>query len=154
MRHCCDAAVQQNMEVMMSPKIQADYAKAFASFKLPQLDLQALAELQSRNFDAVLQASQILADAGKAVVRQQIELVTAVLEDAVKSSQEVIEAPTPEAKLAKGIDATKASYGRFSAAVKDFAALVGKPGQKAADILQRRLIDNTGELEAMVARAA
>src|SRR5437667_1465167 len=74
MRHCCDAAVQQKMEMMMSPKIQADYAKAFASFKLPQLDLQALAELQSRNFDAVLQASQILADAGKAVVRQQIEL--------------------------------------------------------------------------------
>ena len=138
----------------MTPKIQAEFAKALASFKPVQFDIQALAELQNRNFAAVLQAGRILGDAGQAVMRQQIELATATLEDAMKSSQEVIEAPTAEAKLARSIDALKASYGRLSAAAKDFAALVGKPGQKAADILQRRLIDTTGELEAMVAPAA
>ena len=138
----------------MTPKFQADLTKALATFKLPQVDLQALTELQSKNVDAVLQASRVLADAGQAVARHQIELATAAVEDAVKASQKVFEAKTPQDTLATQIDATKAAYGRATQAVKDLAELVAKPGQKAADILQKRFLAQSAELEALVAGPA
>jgi phasin family protein len=138
----------------MTPKFQADLTKAFATFKLPQVDLQALSELQSRNVDAVLQASQVLAEAGQAMARRQIEFATAAVEDAVKASQQVFEAKSPEASIATQIDVAKATYGRIAQAAKEFADLVGKPGQKAADILQQRFLAQTQEIEALVAATA
>ena len=138
----------------MTPKFQAEIAKAFGSFKLPQVDLQALSQLQSKNIDAVLKATQLLADAGQAVVRRQLEVASQGIEDAVKASQQVFEAKTPEAKFASQIDATKAAYGRTAKAVKELAELVAKPGQKAVDILQARFLAQTAELEALVAKTA
>jgi len=138
----------------MTPKFQAELAKAFATFKLPQVDLQALTEVQSKNVDAVLKATQLMTDAGQVLMRRQLEVATQSLEAAVKASQQVIEAKTPEAKLATQIDAAKAAYGRVTKAAKELAELVAKPGQKAADILHARFLAQTAELEAMVAKAA
>jgi phasin family protein len=138
----------------MTPKFQADLTKAFATFKLPQVDLQALTEFQSKNVDAMLQAGQVLADAGKAVARHQFALASAVVEDAMRASQLAFEARSPEAQLATQIDATKAAYGRVTQAAKELAELMAKPGQKAADILQKRMLAQSAELEALVASAA
>ena len=138
----------------MTPKFQADLTKAFATFKVPQVDLKTLTELQSKNVEAVMKASQLLAEAGKAVAKFQIELATKAVEDAVKTSQAVIEAKTPEAKFTTQVEAAKASYGKLTQSAKELADMIAKPGQKAADILQKRFIAQTQELEAMVAAAA
>jgi phasin family protein len=138
----------------MTPKFQADLAKAFATFKLPQVDLKSLTDLQSKNVDAMLKASQLMAEAGKAVAKFQMELATAAIEDAMKTSQAVIEAKTAEAKFATQVEAAKASYGKLTQSAKELADMIAKPGQKAADILQKRFIAQTQEFEAMVAAAA
>ena len=138
----------------MTPKFQADLAKAFASFKLPPVDLKALTALQSKNVEAMLKAGQVLAEAGKAVMQRQIELASQGIEDAVKASQLVFAAKTPEAKLATQIDATKAAYGRAAKTAQELAELVAKPGQKAADILQARFRAQGAELEALFGKAA
>lgn len=138
----------------MTPQFQADLAKAFATFKLPSFDLEALSELQSKNVEAVMQASKLLTDAGKALVQRQMDVATQGIELAVKASQQVLDASTPEAKFTTQIDATKAAYSRATAAVQDLAELMAKPGQKAADILQARFVAQARELENMLAKAA
>jgi phasin family protein len=138
----------------MTPKFQADLTKAFATFKMPQFDLQALADLQSRNMEAVMQAGQVLAEAGNAVARHQFELASAVIGDAMRASQQAFEARTAEAQLATHIDATRATYGRVTEAAKSLAELMAKPGQKATDILQKRFLAQSAELEALVTPAA
>ena len=129
-----------------------DVGKAFAGFNFPGFDVDSLIAAQRKNFEAFTQANQLAVEGVQALVKRQVEIVTAAIEEASTALKELTVPGGAEEKLAKNTELAKASYEKALAASRELATLVTKTGDEAFGVLNRRFTESFDEIKNFAAK--
>ncbi|HXE16520.1 MAG TPA: phasin family protein [Stellaceae bacterium] len=129
-----------------------DVGKTFAGFNFPGFDVDSLIAAQRKNFEAFTQANQLAVEGVQALVKRQVEIVTAAIEEASTALKELTVPGGAEEKLAKNTELAKASYEKALAASRELATLVTKTGDEAFGVLNRRFTESFDEIKNFAAK--
>ncbi|MEO3434714.1 phasin family protein [Inquilinus sp. CAU 1745] len=125
-----------------------DVTRMMGDFRMPGMDAEAVMTAQRKNVEALTAANQRAMEGMQEVARRHVEIMRRAVEDMTASVAEFATAGTPEAKVAKQADLTKASFERTLAGMRELSEMLAKSNAEAADIINRRIaamLDETGK---------
>jgi phasin family protein len=129
-----------------------DMSKAFAGFAFPGFDVESLIAAQRKNFEAFTQANQVAVEGIQTVMKRQVEIATAAIEEAQSALKELTVPGGAEEKLAKNAEMAKTSYEKALAATRELAELVTRTGDNTFGVLNRRFTEGFDELKELAAK--
>lgn len=136
------------------PFFELDVSKLVSEFKIPGVDIDALAASQRRNIEAVSAANQLAIEGFQAVVRRQAEILRQTLEESSSLISELMGAGSPEDKLAKQAELVKIAFEKALANMRELAEMVAKSNTEASNVISKRVSESLEEFKAIVAKAA
>lgn len=125
-----------------------DMTKIMGDFRMPGMDAEAVMTAQRKNVEALTAANQRAMEGMQEIARRQVEIMRRAVEDMTASVAEFATAGTPEAKVAKQADLTKASFERTLAGMRELSEMLAKSNAEAADIINKRIaamLDEAGK---------
>ncbi|HUA56834.1 MAG TPA: phasin family protein [Candidatus Sulfotelmatobacter sp.] len=129
-----------------------DFSKMFAG--MPGLNAEALAAAQKRNFDAMVQAGQVVATGAQQVVARQSAMLQTMVQEGVAAMQAAWGAKDPQVGLKNHFEYLTASHQKALALAAEIAEIAQKTGQEAFELLRKRAEETTAEVVAFQKKAA
>lgn len=129
-----------------------DFSKLFAG--MPGLNPEAFAAAQKRNFDAMVQAGQVVATGTQQVVARQSALLQTMVQEGIAAAQAMWGSKDPQVGLKTQFDYLTASHQRALALAAEIAEIAQKTGQEAFELLRKRAEETTAEVVAFQKKAA
>jgi phasin family protein len=129
-----------------------DFTKLFAG--MPGLNPEAFAAAQKRNFEAMVQAGQLVAAGTQQVVARQSAALQAMVQEGVAAMQAAWGAKDPQVGLKTHFDYMTTSNQKALALAAEIAEIAQKTGQEAFELLRKRAEETTAEVVAFQKKAA
>jgi len=124
-------------------------------WKMPSFDLEAVAQCQRRNIEALTQANQLALEGTQAwlkrnleLARQSMEEFQAMLSDFAKPDGSV------EDRLARQAEYSKKAMEKGLANIRDLADLVTKTNADAMNVIAKRVTESFEEVRELSQKAA
>ena len=119
-----------------------------------QLTLQTLTDIQIRNLKAAVLAHTVLVETAQTLLRRQVEITQANLQDAIKQAQAVLAAPDLPTALSVQIDVAKAAVEKAGVQLREVTELTARGGQQVFQILRQCTEATASEVRALTRAAA
>ena len=87
-----------------------DMSKVFDGFRFGGFDVQAMAEAQRKNLEALTQANQLAIESVRALVQRQGEIAQEAANEASAVLRDWTQPGAPQDRLAKSFDAAKLAF--------------------------------------------
>jgi phasin family protein len=123
-----------------------DMSKVFDGFRFGGFDVQAMAESQRRNLEALTQANQLAIEGVRALVQRQGEIAREVVEEASTALREWTQPGAPEDRLAKSLDAAKLAFEKSIANARELNELGGKASADVFGVIAKRVSEGFDEV--------
>ncbi|MCX8133560.1 MAG: TIGR01841 family phasin [Roseococcus sp.] len=135
-----------------SPFTPEEMMKLFGSMKLPSAEqLQALAEAQKRNLEAMVAANRLAMEGAQALARRNLDILQQAMAELTRTMQTLASLEgSPAEKAQQQAAALKAAYERAVAHMKELADLIQKSNGEAMEVLNRRFSEALDELRALM----
>ena len=127
-----------------------DVTKAFAAFKMPGFDVDALVAAQKRNFEAMTEASKLAVAGVQKVASLQAEILRASLEESAEATREVATSPNLEDKAAVQAAYAKGAFDKGLANARNVNDLVAKTSYDAFSVIAKRISESFDEYQSLV----
>ena len=128
----------------------ADMSKIVSDFKIPFFDTEALMSTYRRNLEAMVSVNQAAMETAQTLARRQADLVRQGFEEATGLMNAIVASPTPEEKVMRQAEASKAAVEKYVANARDFADTVSKYHAKALDTVSTRMNESVEELRGII----
>jgi phasin family protein len=123
-----------------------DVSKAFGDFPLPGIDVEAIAQTQRKNIEALTQANQLAAEGIRALAERQAGMVQQAIADASGLFREWTQPGAPEERLAKNVEVAKQAFEKGLANMRELNDLSAKAGIDVFSVFARRLSQSFDEV--------
>jgi len=120
------------------PAFDFDMLKSFNQFKTPGFDFEAMVATQRKNIEAATAASQRGFEGMSAMMTRQADVARESAESAMKVASDFA-AASPEERVSKQADLTKASYEAFIANGREAYDMVTKTADEAMVLINSRV---------------
>ena len=137
-------------EPFTNPFFGADFAKNLGDFKFPGFNFEALLAAQRRNIEAITAVNQAAIEGVQALARRQADLVRQSVEEATGVVNAIISSPTPEEKVIRQAEASKAAVDRCLANARDVTETLTKCNAQALEVVSTRLNEGLEELRGII----
>ena len=136
-------------------ELQSDIRRLMGEWRLPNIDLDAVAQSQRKNIEALTQANQLALEGTQAWVRRNLELARQGMEELSTMLTEVTK-PTGsmEDRLARQAEYSKKAIEKGLANLRDLAELVTKANSEALGVLTKRVSESLEEVRDYTQTAA
>jgi phasin family protein len=131
-----------------------DVSKAFNDFRVPGIDLDALAAAQRKNFEALTQANQLAVEGLQAVAKLQTEIAQKSIEEASALVRDWTQPGAPEERLANTVEAAKQALEKGLANARELNALTVKASEDVFSVIARRVSEGLDEVRLYVKKQA
>ncbi len=125
-----------------------DVTKAFAAFKMPNVDVDALIAAQKRNFEAMTEASKLAVAGAQKVASLQAEILRESIEEGAEAAREVAAAKL-EDKAAAQASYAKEAFEKGFANVRSLNELGAKTSYDAFGVIAKRISESFDEFTAL-----
>ena len=124
-----------------------DVTKAMADFRVPGVDVEAVVASQRKNIEALTQANQLAVEGVQAVLRRQTEIARTAIEEFSSMFRDFVQ-PTssPEDKIAKQAEYSKAALEKGLANARELTELVTKANTEAFNVINKRFTETLDEV--------
>jgi phasin family protein len=124
-----------------------DFRRVMGEWKIPNFDLDAVAQTQRRNIEALTQANQLALEGTQAVIRRNMELAKQGVEELQSMMSELTKPNgSMEDRLARQADFSKKAIEKGIANFRDLADLMTKANTEAMNVLTKRVADSLEEV--------
>lgn len=137
------------MAKQANPFMDMDISKMLSELKLPMVDMDAVMAAQRRNIEALTTANKLAFEGMQAVARRQADIMRQMTEEMSSMLTTLMSAGTPEERLSRQADATKQTFEKMLANMRELAEMLGKSNNEAAEIIQNRISESLDELKNM-----
>jgi phasin family protein len=110
-----------------------------------KVEIEAIRRAHERNMAAMLEATQLVVEGAKTLIRRQAELVRAGIEESNSVIRDLAEARTQEERLAVQAAAAKSALDQSLLGSRELAEIALRSGNEAIDIINRRLREGVDE---------
>lgn len=141
---------------LSNPFLEADFSKFFdmpkfvGDLKVPNVDIDALLTAHRKNLEALTSANQAAFEGLQSLARRQAELVRQSFEDTTSLLNSIVSQQTPEEKLAKQAEVTKATLERNVSNLKELTEMVAQTNYQAIEFISKRVSEGLEELRSIV----
>lgn len=137
------------MADQMKPFWDMDVSKMMSDMKVPGVDMDALMQSQRKNIEAVTAANKLAFEGMQAVATRQTEILRQTMDEMSKMMSDMMSAGTPEDRMAKQADLTKAAFEKSLANMREIAEMIAKSNSEAADVITQRVSATLEEIKTM-----
>ena len=123
-----------------------DVAKVFGDFRLPGIDVDAIAAAQRKNFEALTQANQFAVEGLRAVAKRQAEIAQKTIEEASALVRDWTQPGAPEDRLANTVEAAKQAFEKGVTNVRELNDLTTKASTDVFNVIARRVSEGFDEV--------
>ena len=116
--------------------------------------MEGMMQLYRRNMEAMAAAQQMAWENAQEIARRQAELARQNIESAASLMQTVIAAQTPEEKVARQTEATKATMERCTANLKEVTDMMAKTQSQAMDAMNSHVCETLDQIQTIMKNAA
>lgn len=128
----------------------ADFTKMAQDFKAP-FSMEPLLAAQRRNIEAFTAVNQAAYESMQSLARRQADLVRQSVEDATSLVSALMSSPaSPEEKVLRQAEASKAVVEKCIANARDVAETLNKCNTQAMEVVSSRLSESLEELRGMM----
>jgi len=133
----------------------SELRRMIGEWKMPNLDLDALAQAQRKNMEAFTQANQMAVAGTQNWMRRNLELARQSMDD-MSAMFEALTKPTGtmEERLARQTELSKKALEKGLANFRDLAELVTKANTEAFGVLSKRMSESLVEARDLTQKAA
>ena len=139
-----------------NPFFEADMSKLFdiskmsSDLRMPQFDMEAATAVQRRNIEAYTALGQAAFDSFQSLWRRQADVMRQMMEETSQTMQSMAGCATPEEKVIKQVEASKAAMDKCLANVRDVAETVAKCNNQALETVSNRMNEGLDELRGII----
>jgi phasin family protein len=123
-----------------------DLSKVFGDLRVPGLGLEALAESQRKNYEALAQANQLAIEAMRAVTQRQGEIAREAVEEASAALRDWTRLGAPGDCVANSLDAAKLAFEKGIANVRELSEMGSKRSADVFGVIARRVSEGFDEV--------
>lgn len=130
-----------------------DVTKALSDFRVPGLDVEAVASSQRKNIEALTQANQLAVEGIQSVLRRQVEITRQTFDDFSQLLRESVQpAGSPEDRLAKNAEFSKSILEKGIANARELTEIVTKANTEAFNVINKRVSEGLEEVRDYAAK--
>jgi phasin family protein len=124
-----------------------DLRRMMGEWKVPNLDLDAVAQTQRKNIEALTQANQLALEGTQAWMRRNLELARQGMEDLQAMMSELTKPNgSMEDRIARQAEISKKAIEKGLANFRDLADLMTKANSEAMNVLTKRVTESLEEV--------
>jgi phasin family protein len=123
-----------------------DVSKAFGEFRLPGFDVEAIAQTQRKNLEALTQANQLAVEGVRALAERQVGIVQQAMTEASGLFREWTQPGAADERLAKNVEVAKQAFEKGLANARELNDLSAKAGLDVFSVFARRLSQSFDEV--------
>jgi phasin family protein len=138
-----------------SPKTPHEaFTAAFGEMKVPKApDVDALMATHRRNLEVLAEANRLAMEGAQAMMKRQAELAQQAMGAFTEGLQQLSKAEAPGAKAARQAKLMKEAYERTVRNSQELADLIRRANSEALNLLNKRIGEAMGEVEALLSKA-
>lgn len=130
-----------------------DPTAGFASFQLPNLDIDSLVATQRRNIEAVTAANTLAADGIKTLAARQAEVARSAVDEYVTAVRELMAVKDPQASAAKQVAFAKSAFEMTVSNMREFAEIATVVNTQTFEVLNKRFVEGLDEIHEFATKA-
>jgi phasin family protein len=124
-----------------------DLRRVMGEWKMPNFDLEAVAQAQRRNIEALTQANQLALEGTQTWLRRNMELARQGMEELQSMMSELTKPNgSMEDRLARQADFSKKAIEKSLANFREMADLMSKANTEAMNVLTKRVSESLEEV--------
>jgi phasin family protein len=127
-----------------------DVTKLFQQFKVPGVDMEAIAESRQKDMHALVDANKAAQEAMQALVRKQTEVLTQAMEEIQGSAKALAAGGDVASDPAKQTELVRDAYQKALADMKELADMARKSQTDALAIISQRAMQSLEEMKKMM----
>jgi phasin family protein len=127
-----------------------DMSKMMGEFKMPQFNFEALMSAQRKNIEAMTAVNQAAFEGIQAVARRQAELIRQGLEETTQTMKAVMSTSSPEEKVIRQAEASKAAADKCMANAREIADTLAKCNTQVMETVSTRMSEGLEELRDII----
>jgi phasin family protein len=132
-----------------------DVRRLMSEWKIPSFDLDAVAQSQRRNLEAITQANQLALEGTQAWMRRNLELARQSMEDLQTMFSDFAKpSGSVEDRLARQAEYSKKAIEKGLANFRDLTDLVTKANADAMGVIAKRVTEGFDEVRELSQKAA
>ena len=132
-----------------------DFRRMMGDWRLPGFDLEAMAQSQRKNIEALTQANQLALEGTQAWMRRNLELARETMEEVSAMMTEFTKPTTSiEARFQRQAEYSKKAIEKGFANIRDLAELVSKANTDAFGVISKRVTEGLEEVRELTQQKA
>ena len=128
----------------------ADMSKMMGEFKMPTVNVEAVMACHRKNLETFAAINQATFETMQALGRRQAEWLKQGMEEASAMMSAVMSAETPEEKMIKHAEVSKAAVDKCLANAREVAETVAKSNVQAMETVSNRMAEGLDEFRDIV----
>ncbi|MCE2509743.1 MAG: phasin family protein [Alphaproteobacteria bacterium] len=133
-----------------NPFMNVDVTKIFGDIRLPEVEVESLLSSQRKNLEAAAAVGQLAFDGFQLLAKRQAELAKGCFESYTQGANAVIEAGTPEEKVAKQADLVETLFEETVSDFNELTDLTRKSANAIFHVIEKRFSESLGEFRTAV----
>ena len=139
-----------------NPFFEADMSKMFdmskitGDMRIPQFNMEAAANLHRKNIESFTALNQAAFESFQALWRRQADVARQMMEETAQTIQAIVSTPSPEEKVLKQTEASKATMEKCLANARDVSETIAKCNAQALETVSTRFNEGMDELRGII----
>jgi phasin family protein len=130
-----------------------DMSKMMGEFKMPTMNMEAIMASHRRNMEVCVAVGQAAFETMQAISRRQTEWARQGFEEATSMINAVMSAETPEEKVIRHAEISKAAVDKCIAQAREIAETVARTNSQAMETVSNRMSEGLDEFRDIVRSA-
>jgi phasin family protein len=131
-----------------------DMSKMTADMRMPSFDMEGIFTQQRRNMEALTALTQTAMESWQSLFRRQADTARQMMEEQAQTAQAIMACPSPEEKVIKQAEASKAAMDKCLANMRDISETISKCNGQAMETVTLRMNEGLDELRGIIKNRA
>ena len=139
-----------------NPFLETDVSKLFdmskisGNFNMPQFNMDAVNNLHRKNMEAFTSLNQAAFESFQALWRRQADVARQMMEETAQAMQAIVSCPSPEEKVIKQAEASKATLNKCLTNARDVTETIAKCNTQTLETVSTRINEGLDELRCTI----
>ena len=140
-----------NFNQFDSKAMMRQMQEAFGGYKIPNVDMDALAKSQQKNMEALMKANEAAIAGTQELMKRQAELFQEALKEAGDAAQNLTAGENPQEAAAKQVELVQAAVEKALKNSTEISEMVSKTQSEVAETVNTRVAEGLKEVKDTVA---
>lgn len=141
--------VQKLLSSFDPTKIMGEVQNLLKQYKLPGIDIEAIAATQKKNIEALTAANRTAVEGLQALAKRQSEVLQETMREASQAVAELSKSSSPGDLVAKQAELVRSAFEKGVSTMREMADIVSKSNREATDTINARITATLEEVRGL-----